>query len=387
MTPHVQQKGTLLGTCQVNINNAGLTDITNPDFTGHICIENDQGSQCCGVEGDGLIDGITNLIYTGDRSSAGHEVSSCNNPDDDDDDDFFPDRDGDGVADDTDSFPDDPTETTDTDNDGVGDNKDPDADNDGTSDDEDDFPTDPNEDTDTDADGVGDNADVDDDNDGEPDSTDSDSNGNGILDIHEGDGNGDGQADGDCDPTTDPDCGLANQSASSSNCGTPPSCHGDVHLCAIIQQLYKNRCSSDVFHDNDCEAEFRCKLSDPVLCKIHELNYTEYCNDKISKEDEDIFDDFMNPSSQQYQQVDSGQNWEGGQNIEGSVIDISEDFQLDKTKFSLPSDVQEILTIDLTFVQLEIDLFEFYKLVDLLGYFLLISSTVFSYRVVSEVHI
>ena len=39
--------------------------------------------------------------------------------------------DGDGVPDDEDAFPDDPTETVDTDGDGIGDNADPDDDNDG----------------------------------------------------------------------------------------------------------------------------------------------------------------------------------------------------------------------------------------------------------------
>ena len=45
-----------------------------------------------------------------------------------------PDRDGDGVSNDDDAFPDDATETTDTDKDGIGDNADTDDDNDGFSD-------------------------------------------------------------------------------------------------------------------------------------------------------------------------------------------------------------------------------------------------------------
>ena len=56
------------------------------------------------------------------------------------------DRDGDGVEDDNDAFPDDDSETTDSDGDGVGDNADA-------------FPNDDSETTDTDGDGVGDNAD------------------------------------------------------------------------------------------------------------------------------------------------------------------------------------------------------------------------------------
>ena len=116
------------------------------------------------------------------------------------------DRDDDGVPDDEDAFPDNPSEWEDTDNDGIGDNadsdddndgytdadenacgsdpKDPtsipvntdndlipdcidsDDDNDGVTDDQDAFPYDPTEWEDTDNDGTGDNADIDDDNDG-----------------------------------------------------------------------------------------------------------------------------------------------------------------------------------------------------------------------------
>jgi len=69
------------------------------------------------------------------------------------------DSDGDGVPDESDAFPNDPTEWDDTDGDGVGDNSDA-------------FPSDPNETVDTDGDGIGNNADLDDDGDGVPDVSD-----------------------------------------------------------------------------------------------------------------------------------------------------------------------------------------------------------------------
>ncbi len=71
------------------------------------------------------------------------------------------DSDSDGVVDADDAFPDDPTETMDTDNNGVGNNNDPDDDGDGVDDADDAFPIDPAETTDTDGDGIGDNADPD----------------------------------------------------------------------------------------------------------------------------------------------------------------------------------------------------------------------------------
>ncbi|MCH8177502.1 MAG: thrombospondin type 3 repeat-containing protein, partial [Proteobacteria bacterium] len=53
-----------------------------------------------------------------------------------------PDDDGDGVPNDADLFPNDPSESADADNDGIGDNADTDDDNDGVPDSSDAFPTD-----------------------------------------------------------------------------------------------------------------------------------------------------------------------------------------------------------------------------------------------------
>lgn len=79
------------------------------------------------------------------------------------------DSDGDGVGDNADVFPNDPSEQGDSDGDGVGDNADAfpfdnsetqDSDNDGTGDNADAFPFDNSETSDSDNDGVGDNADA-----------------------------------------------------------------------------------------------------------------------------------------------------------------------------------------------------------------------------------
>ena len=94
----------------------------------------------------------------------------------DSDEDAFPtdptesvDTDRDGVGDNADAFPEDPTESMDTDRDGVGDNADAfpadptesvDTDNDGVGDNADAFPNDPTESMDTDGDGIGNNADA-----------------------------------------------------------------------------------------------------------------------------------------------------------------------------------------------------------------------------------
>ncbi|MEX0828240.1 MAG: hypothetical protein WD005_04735, partial [Haliea sp.] len=84
------------------------------------------------------------------------------------------DSDGDGVGDNSDAFPNDPNETADSDGDGVGDNTDvfpndsneqSDSDGDGVGDNSDAFPNDPSEWADSDGDGIGDNADQNNDSD------------------------------------------------------------------------------------------------------------------------------------------------------------------------------------------------------------------------------
>ena len=155
-----------------------------------------------------------------DQYSDEHELACQSDPldagslPDDFDMDLIPDcadidDDNDGVKDENDAFPFDPTETNDNDDDGIGDNADPDDDNDGQTDvdelacesdpldakslapdfdgdsspdcvdpdddndgvddDKDAFPFDPTETSDNDNDGIGDNADTDDDNDGQSD--------------------------------------------------------------------------------------------------------------------------------------------------------------------------------------------------------------------------
>ena len=115
------------------------------------------------------------------------------------------DDDNDGVADDSDAFPLDSSESLDTDSDGAGNNADPDDDGDGVADDSDAFPLDGTEIIDTDSDGTGNNADPDDDGDGVADNsdafpldsaesldTDSDGTGNNADDDDDGDGVADG---------------------------------------------------------------------------------------------------------------------------------------------------------------------------------------------------
>lgn len=129
----------------------------------------------------------------------------------------FLDTDGDGMADEEDAFPNDPSEQLDTDGDGIGNNSDPDDDNDGRKDKNDAFPLDPTEKFDTDGDGIGNNTDKDDDGDGVNDKDDAfkldptewlDTDGDGIGNNADTDDDNDGIEDSlDLDPL-DPTVGL-----------------------------------------------------------------------------------------------------------------------------------------------------------------------------------
>jgi Ca2+-binding EF-hand superfamily protein len=141
-------------------------------------------------------------ITYGQETNVDYDNDGVNNEDD-----AFPydpsesmDTDGDGWGDNSDAFPEDGTEWLDTDGDGIGDNADTDYDGDGTDDSmedsdgdgvndaEDDFPNDANESTDTDGDGVGDNSDVFPNDANES----SDLDGDGIGDNSDDDADGDG---------------------------------------------------------------------------------------------------------------------------------------------------------------------------------------------------
>ncbi len=109
-------------------------------------------------DGDGLYDDIDQFPLDPTRSldNDGDGISDTDDPDDDDD----------GILDDQDDFPLDSRYNKDTDNNGIPNLIDPDDDGDGYDDDEDVFPLDGTEHEDTDLDGIGNNADTDDDGDG-----------------------------------------------------------------------------------------------------------------------------------------------------------------------------------------------------------------------------
>ncbi len=131
------------------------------------------------IDGDGVEDGLDAFPQNPSESKDSDNDGIGNNADPDDDNDgvsddeevlvgtdpLNSDSDGDAVTDDVDRFPLDATESIDTDNDGIGNNTDTDDDGDGVLDTQDALPLNSSETEDFDGDGFGDNADTDDDND------------------------------------------------------------------------------------------------------------------------------------------------------------------------------------------------------------------------------
>ena len=165
------------------------------------------------TDGDGTPDNTDEFPLDALEDTDTDEDGVPDNIDNDDDDD--------GVPDPEDAFPLDATENLDTDGDGIGNNEDPDDDGDGVEDVQiiinldllntesvtvtlDSFPLDPTEQSDSDNDGIGDNADLDDDNDGVLDVDDIfpnnpnefiDTDGDGIGNVTDLDDDGDGYSD------------------------------------------------------------------------------------------------------------------------------------------------------------------------------------------------
>jgi len=126
------------------------------DSTKSNAVDQDDDGWAVGQDSDDSDANVPTIDFV-DTDNDGQADSGGLAPDSDDD--------NDGVSDDLDAFPLDATESSDLDNDSIGDNTDTDIDGDGVENDDDLFPRDASETIDTDNDGIGNNADTDDDGD------------------------------------------------------------------------------------------------------------------------------------------------------------------------------------------------------------------------------
>ena len=187
---------------QLNLDGDERGDACDADADGDGILDEDETDtdpRLADTDGDGIKDGADNCPTIGNAQQNDTDNDGIGDACDDD-------IDNDGVANDSDVFPYDSSESKDNDLDGIGDNADDDDDNDGVKDEDDAFPYDPSESKDNDLDGIGDNTDDDDDNDGVKDEDDAfpfdqseqtDTDGDGIGNNADPDDDNDGVNDGD----------------------------------------------------------------------------------------------------------------------------------------------------------------------------------------------
>ncbi|MBL1275522.1 MAG: thrombospondin type 3 repeat-containing protein [Ectothiorhodospiraceae bacterium] len=199
------------------------------------------------------------------------------------------DSDGDGVPDSNDAFPNDPTESNDSDMDGIGDNADSDNDNDGIPDSSDTNPLEDNANEDADGDGIPNQLDPDDDNDGVPDTEDAfpfdpteqtDLNSNGIGDNSDTDDDGDGIADlvDNCPIIVNTDQANADGDSQGDACDVCPmdaadDADGDgfcanVDSCPLIANASQANADGDTLGDacDICPNDFNNDSDSDLIC-------------------------------------------------------------------------------------------------------------------------
>ncbi len=207
---------------QLNLDGDERGDACDADADGDGILDEDETDtdpRLADTDGDGIKDGADNCPTIGNAQQNDTDNDGIGDACDDD-------IDNDGVANDSDVFPYDSSESKDNDLDGIGDNADDDDDNDGVKDEDDAFPYDPSESKDNDLDGIGDNADDDDDNDGVTDEDDafpedknetSDADSDGVGDNSDSCANtpaNDGQIIRGCSESQRPTISAANTNAS-----------------------------------------------------------------------------------------------------------------------------------------------------------------------------
>ena len=160
--------------------------------------------------------------------------------------------------------------------------------------------------------------DKDTDGDGVPDSSDSDMDGDGIPNSTDDDIDGDGV------PNADDMTNEKESSASGGgSCESAPVCQGDAVQCAILQQQWLTRCSSEdegKFEDNGCEVDPLCE-GDPLLCAAVIYSWRDDCAIEKAKVDAESY--FENNSYQEAEDIaaSGGPFLDGGETDLGDIVD------------------------------------------------------------------
>lgn len=186
-------------------------------------------------------------------------------------------------------------------------------------------------------------------------------------------------------PEDDPSCNLTGEFQSYSCDDIPPSCPtgGDPVQCAILDQTYKTRCEGTISQSPDCDVQFNCSLGNPSLCAIAETNYLNYCSTHISDSDIDMYEEFMNPTDPQQIAIDRGDDYRGGDNVDGSIIDMPS-LTLDQNKFTSSGTMQDQFNMNLSSGNYLLDMEDQYALLDVVGALVILSATFIGFRIATS---
>lgn len=163
------------------------------------------------------------------------------------------------------------------------------------------------------------------------------------------------------------------------SCAVQPSCSGDPIQCALLEQQHNLSCAS-VDTVEDCNSPFVCN-SDPVSCAQLKLQRDTYCAPLQGLPDGADSDSLLNFK----EGVDDGSNYLGGEDVDGSVIDLSRLLdELEETIFSFDSACFSDIQLDFFGSSHTIPLSYLCEIFALVGVFILLAGYWHSLQIIFE---
>lgn len=158
----------------------------------------------------------------------------------------------------------------------------------------------------------------------------------------------------------------------------PPECDDETDPvgCAILQQDYDFRCAGEITQDLRCEEEFVCEFVDPAMCAQVHIQFLNYCRSATPQEDIDAMEEWLNPTDALGKSIDSGEQFFGGEGVDGSIIDIGE-INFNEVQYSASGTIDENFSVSLATVSNQsLDMSDYFGLIDILGYLVMLSASI-----------
>jgi len=187
--------------------------------------------------------------------------------------------------------------------------------------------------------------------------------------------NADSFACGNCNPNVDADC----VKKSSYNCDVdPPECVDDPVVCAVKEQTYELQCGTDIGDPFECEESFTCTGSLLECAKI-EFDRENYCQYQLTEEEEADPDNLANFR----EGVDDGAEYEGGDEVDGSFIDVESALALlDDSGLGFPRTCFEDYDVSFFGNNYTVEVSRLCPILGVLGVLIMIVASIISGRIV-----